>query len=419
MNLSSRITIAALFLVIGTAGFMVGRISSPPSATDPASARLTETRSSRAGPDATRESSNSAAERMARRSARPDSGGSPVSPDELARLGSLVRSEDPLSRNRAMLAYIDRLGSGDFEAAVAHFRSLGITESRLGEYAMLLSAWAKMDPIAALDYTKANTTSGFATGTVLATWASSDPDAALRWAEASHQGEGANPYLAGIIRGIAETNQERATQILTGMPKSIERGEALDAVLPHLLAQGNDATRAWIAAIDDNALRNGAMLRTAEKLAVTDPAGTAAWLAANPGEATQRRMDDVYSTWARQDQQAALSSLVALPSGENRSNALRGVISSVASDNPQAAVSLMDRFPNDVTDRVVTNLIWHSFGSEPAIAASQIARITDESQRNRFYNRLLETWVERDPVAANTWIQNNPLPPGVQQNLKR
>lgn len=419
MNLSSRITIAALLLVIGTAGFMVGRISSPPSSADEASAGLTETRGKRSAAEVSGGLTNSAAERMARRSARPDSVGSPVSPDELTRLGTLVRSEDPLSRNRAMLAYIDRLGPGDFEAAVAHFRSLGITESRLGEYAMLLSAWAKMDPVAALDYTKANTTSGFATGTVLATWASSDPDAALRWAEARHQGEGANPYLAGIIRGIAETNPERATQILTGMPKSIERGEALDAILPHLLSQGNDATRTWISAISDEALRNGAMMRTAEKLAVTDPAGTAAWLAANPSEATQRRMDDVYSTWARQDQQAALSSLVALPSGENRSNALRGVISSVASDNPQAAVSLMDRFPNDVTDRVVTNLIWHSFGSEPSVAASQIARITDESQRNRFYNRLLETWVERDPAAANTWIQSNQLPPGVLENLKR
>lgn len=398
---------------------MVGRISSPPAPADDASASLTETRSPRATAESSRDGSNSAAERMTRRTARPESGTSPVSPDGLKNLASFVRSEDSLSRNRAMLAFIDRLGPTDFEAAVAHFRSLGITESRLGEYSMLLSAWAKIDPMAALDYAKANTTSGFATETVLTTWASSDPDAALRWAEASHKGDGANPYLAGIIRGIAETNPERATQILTGMPKSVERGEALDAFLPHLLSQGNDATRTWIAAISDDALRNGAMMRTAEKLAATDPAGTAAWLVANPSEATQRRMDDVYGTWARKDQQAALSSLTSLPSGENRTNALRGVISSVASDNPQAAVSLMDRFPNDVTDRVVTNLIWHSFGSDPGIAASQIARITDESQRNRFYNRLLEAWTERDPAAANTWVQGNPLPPSVIENLKR
>ena len=72
-----------------------------------------------------------------------------------------------------------------------------------------------------------------------------------------------------------------------------------------------------------------------------------------------------------------------------------------------------------MTDRVVSNLIWHSFGSEPSIAASQIARITDESQRNRFYNRLLQAWTERDAAAANTWIQNNPLPQSVQENLKR
>lgn len=419
MKFSSRITIAALILVIGTAGFMVGRISSPPPSADESSAELTKIRSNRAIADASRDASKSAAERMARRSTRSESGGSPVTADELAKLASIARSEAPLARNRAMLAYIDRLGPGDFEAAVAHFRSLGITESRLGEYALLLSAWAKMDPIAALDYTKANTKGRFATQTVLTSWASSDPDAALRWAEASHQDEGANPYLAGIIRGIAETNPEYATQILTAMPKSVERGEALDAMLPHLLSKGNDATRAWIAAITDDALRNGAMMRATEKLAATDPAGTVAWLVANPSEATQRRMDDVYRTWAGQDQQAALDSLASLPSGENRSNALRGVVSNVASENPRAAVSLLDQFPNDVTDRVVRNLIWYSFSSEPGIAASQIARITDESQRNRFYNRLLEAWTERDPSAANTWIQSNQLPQSVMQNLKR
>jgi len=419
MKLSSRIPIVALLLVIGSAGFMVGRISSPTKPGDDATAGQAETRSKRFTPETSSDGSNSAAERMARRPARPDAGSSPVSPDELARLDTIARSEDPLARNRSMLAFIDRLGPGDFEQAVAHFRSLGITESRLGEYALLLSAWAKMDPVAALDYAKANTNGGFATNTVLTTWASNDPDAALRWAEASHQGDGANPYLAGIIRGIAETNPERATQILTGMPKSMERGEALDAILPHLLSQGNDATRAWITAITDESLRNGAMMRAADKLAATDPAGTVDWLVANPSEATQRRMDDVYSTWANQDEKAALSSLVALPSGENRSNALRGVISSVASKNPQAAVSLLNQFPNDVNDRVVRNLIWHSFGSEPSIAASQIARITDEPQRNQFYNRLLGAWTERDPAAANTWIQNNSLPPSVLENLQR
>jgi hypothetical protein len=203
------------------------------------------------------------------------------------------------------------------------------------------------------------------------------------------------------------------------MPRSEERGQALDAFLPHLLTQGGDATKSWIDSIADDALRNGAMMRVADRLAATDPAGTAAWLMASQNEATQRRVDDVYNIWAGQDRQAAMASMAALPGGENRSNALRGLVINLASSDPQAAVSMMDRFPADVNDRVVQHFIWQSFDSDPSVAVNQIARIGDEGDRERMYNRALESWIERDQTAAMEWIQRNPLPAPVQERINR
>ena len=416
MKPKSLTTIAAL-VFIGAGGFMAGRISSTDASTD-GSEGPAKTRSSRASSPSMTEDPGSPTVR-ARRPERASASSATSAADRLARLESIVRGENPLDRSRAMLALIDQLGPDDFEEAVAKFRSLGITDSRMGEYALLLSAWAKVDPLSALDYAKANTGNSFAASTILTTWASSDPDGAIRWAEANHEGDGANPYLAGIIRSLASTDPGRASELLTGMPKSIERGAALDAMLPHLLAQGNDATRAWIESLTDDSLRNGAMLRAADKLAATDPAGTAAWLLANPGEATQRRMDDVYSAWAKTDQNGAVSSLAALPAGEARTNALRGVVTSMATKDPQAAVSMMDRFPNDVTDRVVQNVVWHSFGNDPTLAVSQIARIADENERNRTYGRLIGAWKQQDPAAAASWLQSNSLPQSVLDRLNR
>ena len=284
---------------------------------------------------------------------------------------------------------------------------------------MLLSAWADVDPMAALAFAQENTNGGFATGTILTTWASADPDAAIRWAESNHEGDGANPYLAGIIRSLVVTDPARATALLTGMPRSMERGEALDAMFPHLLQQGPEATREWIAGLTDDSLRNGAIMRSADKLAAADPAGTAAWLLANPGEATQRRMDDVYSVWAGKDQQAAVASFTALPIGEERSNALRGLVSTVAREDPGAAVSMMDRFPNDVTDRVVQNFVWHSLWKDPDVALSQIARITDQGERDQTYGRTIAYWMGQDSEAANAWLQANPMSPEVQQEIER
>ncbi len=415
MKLNTTTMLAAL-IVIGLGGFMAGRVSSPtPDSQSSLQDGPTETRSSRAS------SQSPAGTSASTKSTRPSPSDRPASSsqDRLARLESIVRGENALDRNRALLAYIDQLAPHEFEDAIAHFRSLGLTEGRMGEYALLLTAWAAADPLTALTYARENTRGDFATDTILSSWATIDPEAAVRWANLNFDGEGANPYLAGIIRGIAESNPVRATELLTGMPRSQERGKGLDALMPHLLCQGAEATRAWIANLTDESLKNGAMIRSARELAATDPAGTASWLLANPGEATQRRLDDVYSAWARTDQAAALSSYTSLPAGEERSNALRGVISSVATEDPVAAVSLMDRYPADVNDQVVQQFIWHSFGNDPALAAGQIDRIADQGQRDRMYRRAIGSWIDRDPASAQTWLNANPLPENVQNDLNR
>ena len=132
---------------------------------------------------------------------------------------------------------------------------------------------------------------------------------------------------------------------------------------------------------------------------------------------TDRRIDDVYGTWASQDQAAALSSFAALPAGEARSDALRGLVSATAATNPQAAVTLMDRFPTDVTDRVVQNFIWQSYDTDPTTAASQISRIQDEHGREQMYRRVLSNWIDTDPAIAQAWIQANPVPQTVLDRI--
>ena len=97
-------------------------------------------------------------------------------------LDAIVQTLGP--RNRALLAFLDQLAPGDMPDVVDRFRALGLTDARAGEYAMLLTAWAKADPLAAMAYAEEKTRGPFATRTLLAAWAANDPDAALRWADA-------------------------------------------------------------------------------------------------------------------------------------------------------------------------------------------------------------------------------------------
>lgn len=412
------ISVSATCIVIGLGGFMLGKFTNQNAELTEQdrlledSQRLIHQRSVAGSSDSKRFSSS--------RPNRPTQQKDDTNIDQkLANMEKIVRGENALDRGRSMLDWIDSLAPQDFEAAVARFRGLGITEARMGEYAMLLTAWAEADPISALAYTTKNTTSGMATGTVLSAWASSNPQAAIAWAKANHEGDDANPHMVGIIRGLAGTDPARATALLTEMPFSRERGEALQAMLPHLIKMESADAKKWIADISDEQLRGGAISRYAEAMANQDPAGTASWLMENLTETSVRSVDDVYREWARADSVAALANFQSLPEGEARSRALRGIVMVDARDDAQAAAALMNRFPADITDNTVQHFIWNSFEKAPGVAVNQIGLIQDESSRNRMYQRALSNWLERDPTAAQKWIDTANLPASVNESLIR
>lgn len=413
-------SVSAACLAVGLGGFVAGKLTSGSAGRGEADELLERARQVSSERMSSRRDGNSSRRDTASRSTRAGGERSTATMDErLVKMEEIVRGENALDRSRAMLSWIDSLAPSEFEAAVAKFRSLGLTEARMGEYAMLLTAWAEADPMAALAYTTANTRGGMATGTVLAAWASRDPESAIAWAEAKHEGEEANPYMIGIIRSLAATNPTRATELLQALPFSGERGEALRAMMPHLLKDGPDAAKAWIASLSDERLRDGATARFAEEMAKTDPAATASWLLSNLGEASTRSVDEVFEQWAQTDKEAASASFASLPQGDARTRALRGLVTIEARADPQAAAKLMNSHPADVDDRMVYHFIWNSFDKAPGVAAGQIALIEDEDGRNRMYQRALGSWLEDDQAAAQRWIDSANLPEQVLNSLAK
>ena len=414
-------SVSAACLAVGIGGFVAGKLTGGSAGSSEADELLE--RAQQVSSERTSSSSrDGGSSRRDTASRTPRAGGerSTATMDErLMKLEEIVRGENALDRSRAMLSWIDSLAPSEFEDAVARFRSLGLTEERMGEYAMLLTAWAEVDPMAALAYTTENTRGGMATNTILTAWASRDPESAIAWAEANHEGEEANPHMVGIIRSIAATNPTRATELLQALPFSGERGEALQAMIPHLLKQGPEAAKSWIAGLADERLRDGATARFAEQMAKNDPAGTASWLLANLGEASTRSVDEVFVEFAKQDKGAAMSAFAQLPEGDARTRALRGLVTVEAQTDPVAAAKMMNTYPADVDDRMVYHFIWNSFDKAPSVAANQIALIEDEGNRNRMYQRALGSWLEDDQAAAQNWINSANLPEAVLNSLAK
>ena len=420
--MNQKTTLIAAVAVCSAAGFMVGRISNDSSSAS----------SDQAGPGNGRSASGSAfngsgAPTGPRASARRTTGlataerrsgqSSAFAQDPITRMEDIINNPDPLDRAEAWLRFVKGLDSTEIADVVASFRGKGLTRENMSEYSMLLTAWANYDPLAALDYASENTGTPFARQTILTSWATKDPAGAMEWAKANHEGDEANPWMVGVIRGIAAADPARATELMNAMPYSRERGEALTAVQGHYLSKGPEAARAWAMSIEDERLRAGAIGRIAGNLARTDPKGTADWLLANPSEGSTRAMGRVMERMAETDANAAMAYFQNITDEGVRTSAFAGLAEQMGEEDIQAAARFIDANPTLATDDVYEEFIWNARREDPALGASAIGSIQNADRQNRAYRQYIGHWLRRDYDGAVNWVNQNELPQSVQRSV--
>lgn len=402
MNIS-RLIIPAVWLLSIASAFIIGSKVNSPSASEASSdqnastarAQAPSSRGSSANPDSSSRRSTLSRQKSTR-SARD------------LNITNIASSDDPIARASDLLELINSLGPNDFQQVVADFRALGITRDRMSEYGMLLHAWAKVDPLSALDYASEHTGTPFARQTILASWAGNDPNGAVMWAKDHHKGEGANPWLVGVIRGIATTDPTRATEVLHDLPYSRERGEALNSIIPHIAQKGHDEATRWLETIGDEKLLNGATAYLAASLAKTNPETTAEWInSLAESDAKTRAVAEVASQWANQDLPAAVAWTDNL-GGEAKTNAAGRIIGDFARENPTEAAGWLSSMSGEPGyERVVQSYIWNTARSNPEASLAQVSELQDTRSQYRYYERILRRWKGSDPDAVEAWMNNN------------
>lgn len=334
------------------------------------------------------------------------------------RLGEINRIGDPLERQAALLDLIARLGPGEFEAFAEQYRSMEHFGNTRGEFEMILRGWAKADPLAALAYTNKQPHNREQTSVVLASWAANDTAAAIQWATDNFKGDGANPWMAAVIRGIAAYDVAQATKLASAMPKSEERGDAIDSIARALLVQGADVAMAYPATIQDPVLRAGYISMIADRIADKNPDQAATWLASmNDVDAQNRVARHVGEALAQQDVSKAADWVRTL-SPAAQAEAARGVIIPMSrGDIPGTAkwVSTLSGIPN--YDSVVEEYVWSCDYRSPEQSAAWIQGVSDLEQRTRLYHRMLGEWSKRDAAAVKNWVANNTVPQSVSRRF--
>ena len=332
----------------------------------------------------------------------------------------LAKLSDPVARVQGFLALVDSLGPDEFLDVVKAFRTTGMQgEERRTEYTILLHAWGQVDPQGALSYAIENTGTNLARQTVLSSWASYDPDAAIAFAEANHEGDDANPLLVGVIKGMAADNLNRATDLLQSLPRSRERGDALNSMIPYLLTEGIETALTWSNGIADEALRSGAITTIASQLAEDDPARAAELVMTAPEEeARVRAIDDIVEAWASQDLESAIAFTESLDPAM-RAEAAEGVVGEIAEDDPVRASDWMASLAANGTnlDPAIRSFVWNAMGKEPELAADWIGQMSSPRDVERTYHHVLGRWMGRDPDAAKAWMSTTELPESIQRRF--
>lgn len=336
-----------------------------------------------------------------------------------AKLAGIVHMGDPLDRQAALMELVSTLAPDQFAEMAEQYRLMDHFGNSRGEFDIILRGWAKADPLGALEYTTANPNSRETSSVVLSAWAGKDAAAAERWALEHHEGDGPNPWLTSVIRGIATYDLQHASKLAASMPNSRERGEAMDAITRALFVQGADAAKAYPETIEDPALRTGYVAMIAERLASKDAEQAATWLASmNDPDAQTRGARRVAEALSRENITDAAAWVKKL-SPQAQAEAARGVILPMSSgDIPGTAkwVSTLSGIPN--YDRVVEEFVWSCDQRAPEQSAAWIQGIADEAQRTRLYHRMLGEWARRDAGAVKNWIANNQVPNSVANRFK-
>lgn len=336
------------------------------------------------------------------------------------RLANLVRINDPFERQRALMDMIETLGPDQFASVMDQYRELDHLGDSRGEMEMILRGWAKADPLAALEYAGNHPGSQYTSGTILSTWAGNDPAAAERWALDHYDGDGANPYMPGVIRGLAGVDLNAASRLAQSMPRSRERGEAVDSITRALFLQGTDAAMAFPASITDASLRGGFVEAIADRMLNKDPDKTATWLTAmTDGEAQNRAARQVAGALAKTDPTQAATWVKSLKP-EAQAEAARGVIPAMSSGDIEGTARWVTTLAGTPGyDNVVEEFVWSCNSRAPEQSAAWIQGVSNPDQQRKLYYRMLGEWAQKDAASVKQWVAANNVPDDIRKRFLR
>lgn len=345
-------------------------------------------------------------------------------------LAAVGGQRGPLERIRSLSATLDRIDASNVDALrEALERDFWWFDEIEMEFS--LEAWARVDPPAALTYAERWPDSERrpkAIEAVLLGWALDDPEQAASEAErlSRKYPRLERHFVESILKGWAESGQP-------GLIAFASRGSDASHPTAALLIAGTQTRRLGVPAVLDWAdealaediphmLRLNLYRRIAGMAGRIDPVAVASWLAPHLGEPYAEGASRLLAErWVATDAEATIDWVTTANPQDERENLLRTAFSRwLARDFEPASEWIRAAPPGERYDPARSSLAIALSSRNAADEALALASaILDDDLRQSTLQRVASSWYQRDPVAAETWLQQSELDETARNDVRR
>ena len=361
----------------------------------------------------------------------------PPAPDDLAAaIRATLGEGDALERLARTATLLEGLEPENLPGVVAVYERM-IASIDAPDLVAFFSAWARFDPVGALEYALAWPRQDvldvrrIGARAILAGWAYANPSKARVAAEevAEKHPPLRRDVWIGLVAGWVRSDlgAEGLGAFLADLrPRSQREAAAVVAVRELVRTGGAEAALDWVDTIVGDESQapvfKRAVFESALRVAVaSDPARTGEW-ALEHAEASYAVDSPVIAgkRWGRVDGVAAMGWLGAYPAGEYRDKGAREAFRAWSSADWEGARAWLESTPRTALhDPALEVGVEQLLAWEPAEALGWCERILDVERGQRCLVSGARRWYGKDAVAAEAWLQTSSLDEEVRSRVRK
>ena len=247
-----------------------------------------------------------------------------------------------------------------------------------------------------------------------------DFEQALEWNQKLPDGKAKVRGLEPIIDNWSRSEPEAAAQYVLSLPQTPERTALLQRALSRWTQDDPSAAFQWAQVLPEGTDRDNAVAEAVRAVREEEPKKAMEWLAlVNDPQVKNRLAGDLVSSLLRIDPAAAKQLAQNLPEAA-QPDTFHRLIREWGLQNTAEAGEWINELPHGpARDSAVRAYVTVIDGMNTELATKWAQAIDSPTERTEATFNALERWIQSDPDKARTWVQNNPLPEGLQPFIEK